>query len=175
LKLLRVLTEAAAGFIRAWSAVTSHDRLRGTFHAHLSGIRRVEAPEDVRQGEFAGDRQKRKIAEILTRRERVARIEDVATEQLWWMIGDLRPLFSVLSSVDDSRNAAEYRCANRIARAWAEHIGRAPAVSRNEAGTTQFQRFIIAAVPRPPIGSGVLRNVTEAALWGATKAKSGRK
>jgi hypothetical protein len=170
--LLRQLGEASERFAKAWSNVSSHTRLSGIFADHLRGSRRLGPPDDCREGEPADDRQRRKVDEIFARRERVARIEKVATDDLWWLIGDLRPLFSALSSVGGSRNGSEYRCADRIAKAWAETIGLVPTISRNEAGSTPFHRFVLAAVPRPPIGSGILRNVVEATNWGVRSTNS---
>ncbi len=189
------LLNAARALAQAWGAINANTRLRGSFDNRLKGLlplsldhrkarrsdhgreaadpaelARHERLAEVEQLRIQGlpneERHAHALEEQMRRRERVARLDQVLGEDLWWMIGEIRPLRAALKAASAIRNSAEYACVRLVASAWLDNTGEVPTLTRNAVAVagkqaTPFQRFSAEAVPPPAIGQETIRLVVD--------------
>jgi hypothetical protein len=166
---LSALLESARALAQAWAAIAANPRLRGSLDNRLKGLLRLHRdPSGGLADDFCepdADRRARLIAEQLAARARSQRVEDVMADDLWWLIGQVQPMHAALRDARKIRKSPEYQCVRSIASAWCENDLPVTVTRNNEAAEaapqTAFQRFLAIAVPSPPIGDKIIREVAD--------------
>jgi hypothetical protein len=107
------------------------------------------------------------IAEIAARTHVAERIDTPLSDDLWGLVGEIATLLNALRNRRTRGDAFAHWFTWRIAQAWFSATGKLPTLTRNKdaVGGSQmsdFEELLRAVVPKPSIGSGVLRDVVEA-------------
>jgi hypothetical protein len=95
------------------------------------------------------------------------RIDTVLTGDLWGLVGEIATLLKPLRNRRTRGDVFAHWFTWRIAKAWLGATGKPPTLTRNKDAVSgsqisAFEELLLAVVPKPSIGSGVLRDVVEA-------------
>jgi hypothetical protein len=148
---LKAVATAAGELARTWN------QLSQPLQAHLSERLVAAGSQDER---FA-------IAAIAARTHVAERIDTLLSDGLWGLVGEIATLLDALRNRRTRGDAFAHWFTWRIAQAWFSATGKLPTLTRNKDAVSgsqmsDFEEFLRAVVPKPSIGSGVLRDVVEA-------------
>jgi hypothetical protein len=153
---LEAVATAAGELARTWNELSQDHDLLLALQAHLSGRLVVAGSKEE---SFA-------IADIAARRRVAERIDTVLSDDLWGLVGEIATLLKALRNRRTRGDVFAHWFTWRIAQAWFSATGKLPTLTRNKDAVSpqisDFEELLLAVVPKPSIGSGVLRDVVEA-------------
>ena len=130
---LKVLGKAAQALARAWSDVDLDHSLRGAVGNSFRRLPLGSSPKDH-----------------LAAKMRFDVFKACLDDDLWHLVGSLKPIMDSVKNADRISDPALYMCITRIALAWRDATGKSPTMSRNQdtgKQGTPFQRYLEIALP----------------------------
>jgi hypothetical protein len=149
---IQAVANGAETLAKAWAELSAEHNLLLAVKSHLSGQMGVGQP-------------KRTATEILTQRARVSAMDEILSDDLWRLIGELRPLAEALKADRTRGDPFDHWFIYRLADAWMALTGAPPSLTRNADAVSGPQasgfQEILSVLPFS-IGAGVVRDAVEA-------------
>jgi hypothetical protein len=147
------VAKGAEMLAKAWAELSADRNLLLAVKSHLSGQ--------------MGGQRKRTATETLTQRARVSAMDEILSDGLPGLIGELRPLAEILNADRTRGDPFGHWFVFRLSQAWMELTGEPPSLTRNTDAvsgrqTSGFQELLDALALLPPIGAGIVRDSVEA-------------